>query len=129
MRTLLCICLTVTICVISGCLFQKGDNALDPDNQSGGQMRQVTSEIAGPHYAKLNSIGCLNCDDMETTRSANQKGDFDTIDNLIRAKRCFVLPTDTDIYIKERVKGNIVSAKLKDSRQLFYTLASNLVAE
>ncbi len=60
---------------------------------------------------------------------AKNRSDFETIDHLIREKRCFVIPTGIDIFVKERVKGDIVSAKLKDSTQLFYTVRSNLVLE
>jgi hypothetical protein len=117
-------CAAVAILIISGCM-------IDPDNprglgkDTGDQMSQDVNELKGPHYAKLNSIGCLYYDDLMTAK----KGDFDTIDQMIRDKRCFVLPTDTDIYIKERVQGDVVSAKLKGSTQLFYTVRTNLVAE
>lgn len=94
------------------------------DWEKQGDELRVT-ELTGPHYAKLNSIGCLNPVDMEKANGGN----FETIDNLVREKRCFVIPTDTDIIIKERVKGDIVRAMSKDSKQLFYTVRSNLVAQ
>jgi hypothetical protein len=109
---------------ISGCFIDM-DNPKGNLNPSGDKMPQDTNELKGPHYARLNSIGCLYYDDMVTAK----KGDFDIVDQMIRDKRCFVLPTDTDIYIKEHVYGDIVSAKLKGSTQLFYTVKGNLVAE
>jgi hypothetical protein len=122
MRTVLCLFLSVAICAISGC------TSLDdylPDTKSRPEENMHPDvELQGVHYAKLNSIGCLNCSDMETAKS----GDVDMIDNLIRQKQCFVIPTGTDVFIKERVKGDIVSAMLKGSTQIFYTLKSNLVA-
>jgi len=125
MRVLLCICLTAAISVTSGCIF--GDNGpFGSGSQAGDKMYQETSELSGPKSAKLNSIGCLSYVDMQTL--IDQHGDFETTDKLIREKRCFVLPTDTEIYVKERVKGDIVSAKLKGSIQLFYTSKNNLIA-
>ena len=79
-------------------------------------------ELQGVHYAKLNSIGCYNRDDVITTKSAN----FDTIDNLIRRDKCFVIPTDKDILLTGRVMDGIVSAKIKDTSYVFYTYRSNL---
>ena len=123
MRKYLCILLTVAICIISGCtefrdLFPAGDNT-----------QPSAEELKGKHYAKLNSIGCLDSNDMETAKLANNRSDFETIDHLIREKRCFVIPTGTDIFINKRVKDDIVSAKFKGSTQVFYTVRSNLVAE
>lgn len=128
MRKRLCILLAVAICVISGC---GSLNELFPDSgkQSGENTQETSFELVGKHYAKLNSIGCLNSNDMETAMLAKNRSDFETIDHLIREKRCFVIPTGIDIFVKERVKGDIVSAKLKDSTQLFYTVRSNLVLE
>lgn len=126
MRTLLYACTIAAVCVISGCgLGLYGMDFSNPESQTGGKMVQPINEFTGPHYAKLNSIGCLNYSDCEMSKSA----DFDTIYNLIRDKRCFVIPTDTNVYIIERVKGDIVSAKLKESAQLFYTVKSNLVSQ
>ncbi len=92
-------------------------------------MLQVPKELQGPHYAKLNSIGCLQYNDIEIIKLPGNQSDFDTIDNLIREKRCFVIPTDTDVFIIQRLKGEIVSAKLGGSTQLFYTVKTNLVAK
>jgi hypothetical protein len=124
MKKRLCILWTVAICVISGC------NILDlpgAERNLGENTAQNIQELRGAHYAKLNSIGCLHYPDVETAMLANRRGDFDTIDNLVREKKCFVVPTDKDIYITERVKGDIVSVKLKGSTQLFYTVRSSLV--
>jgi hypothetical protein len=79
-------------------------------------------ELQGAHYAKLNSIGCYNHNDIITTKSA----DFDTIDNLIREKRCFVIPTDKDIFLTGRTMDGIVKAKIGDIKDQFYTYRSNL---
>jgi len=129
MRNLLCVFLTVVICVIPGCYLPFDESSTGSGKQSGEKTSGIATELQGPHYAKLNSIGCLLYNDMEMAQSANRKSDYDTIDNLIREKRCFVIPTDTDIFINERVKGDIVSAKIKDSREAFYTVRSNLVAK
>jgi hypothetical protein len=127
MRTLLCICLTVTLCIISGCIFIT-DAPSTSGIPTGEKMSSEISELQGAHYAKLNSIGCLQNVDMEKVRLADRQSDFDTIDNLVREKRCFVLPTDTDIFIKDRNTADIVSAKLRGSTQLFYTMKRNLVS-
>jgi hypothetical protein len=129
MRTILCMFLTVALCVISGCYLPLGDDYSDSGKQPHPEISQVAAELRGPHYAKLNSIGCLQYNDMEMTKLDDHQSDFDTIDNLIREKRCFVIPTDTDIFIIERVKGDIVKAKLGDPAQLFYTVRKNLVAK
>ncbi|MGA2027380.1 MAG: hypothetical protein ABSH17_10000 [Syntrophobacteraceae bacterium] len=123
MRKRLCILLAVAICIISGCA-QLGEYF--PDSTTPPQSVQ---ELRGTHYAKLNSIGCINSDDAETAMLANKRSDFETIDHLIREKRCFVIPTGTDVLIIKYAKGDIVSARLKDSRQEFYTGRSNLVSE
>jgi len=119
MRKILCIFFTVSLCVISGC-------SLIIDDVS---PNLVPIELQGPHYAKLNSIGCLQYNDMEMAKLADHRGDHETIDNLIKEKRCFVIPTGTDIFIFDYAKGDIVSAKLQDSTQLFYAVRSNLVAK
>jgi hypothetical protein len=126
MRKILGMFLTVAICVIAGCYSPWGDDPPISGQLEQQKMMQVAVELRGPHYAKLNSIACLQYNDMEVVRRHN---DFDTIDNLIREKRCFVIPTDTDIFINERVSGDIVSARLKDSTRSFYTVRSNLVAK
>ncbi|MGA7491624.1 MAG: hypothetical protein WB930_19960 [Syntrophobacteraceae bacterium] len=127
MRKRLCIVLAVAICIISGCTqlseYYPDRSKYDDNSQ------QTPSELKGKHYAKLNSIGCVNSDDAETAISAKKRSDFETIDHLIREKRCFVIPTGTDIFIINYSKGDIVSARLKDSKQEFYTGRSNLVAE
>jgi hypothetical protein len=127
MRKRLCIVLAVAICIISGC------TALDeyfPDKSKyDDNSQQTPTELKGKHYAKLNSIGCFNSDDAESAISANKRSDFETIDHLIREKRCFVIPTGTDIFIIKYGKGDLVSARLKDSKQEFYTGRSNLIAE
>jgi len=123
MRKFLCSVLIVASCVISGCIvFDSLPKS--PEQQTGEEMNTQV-ELEGAHYAKLNSIGCLHVGDMEIAK----KADFDTISNLIKENRCFVIPTNTDIYIKERVSTDIVSVKLKESKQLFYTVKSNLVAK
>jgi hypothetical protein len=127
MKKRLCILFTVAICVISGCAalsdYFPDSGKLDENTQ------QNVIELKGKHYAKLNSIGCLESSDAETAMLANSRSDFDTIDHLIREKRCFVIPTGTDIFIIKYGKGDLVSARLKDSKQEFYTGRSNLVAE
>jgi hypothetical protein len=128
MRKRLWILLTVAICVISGCV-QLADYFPDQGKQLEENTQQNVTELKGKHYAKLNSIGCLNCSDAETAMSANNRGDFDTVDHLIREKRCFVIPTGTDIFINKRVKGDIVSARFKDSKEVFFTAKSNLAVE
>ncbi len=125
MRTILCIFFTVALCAISGCYYPLGDDT--SGKLSSPEISQIPVELHGPHYARLNSIGCLQISDMEITNA--HRSDFDTIDNLIREKRCFVLPTDKDIFITERAKGDIVGAKLEGSTQLFYTVRNNLVAK
>ncbi|MGA2936548.1 MAG: hypothetical protein ABSF52_05535 [Syntrophobacteraceae bacterium] len=129
MRKILCIFLTGALCVISGCYLPLGDDLSDAGKQSRPEISQVASELRGPHYAKLNSIGCLAYSDM--TMANAHRSDFDTIDNLIREKRCFVIPTDTDIFIIKRAKGDIdiVWAKTGDPAQSFYTSRNNLVAK
>ena len=124
MKTILYMLLAVAICAISGCT-SLGLDKSDPDKQSGDSMHREVHEFQGPHCAKLNSIGCRHYVDLETAKA----GDFATIDNLIKEKRCFVIPTDADVFIKERVKPNMVSAKYRDSKELFYTFESNLIAK
>ncbi len=123
MRNLLCMFMAVALCVMSGCIVLD-DNTLPSAKETGETMHQEI-EFQGPHYAKPSSIGCVDYADMEIAKL----GDFETIDHLIRKKRCFVIPAGKDVFIKERVKDDIVSAKLRDSTELFYTLKSNLVAE
>jgi hypothetical protein len=118
----------VVISVIPGCFLAFDEDAPSSGMNLGDKTSQAT-ELQGPHYAKLNSIGCLVCNDMEIANAATHKRDFDTIDNLVREKRCFVIPTDADIYINERVRGDIVSVRLKGSTQSFYTVRSTLVAK
>ncbi len=101
----------------------------NPGKYSDESTQQNVAELKGQHYAKLNSIGCLSSNETETAMLAHKRSDFETIDNLIREKRCFVIPTGADIFIIKYVKGDIVSAKLKGSTQEFYTAKSNLVAE
>jgi hypothetical protein len=98
-----------------------------PDKSPGEKMSQETNELKGAHYAKLNSIGCRTYEDMRMVVSSHN--DFETVDKLIRDKHCFVLPTDTDIFIKDRVDGDIVSVKYRGSRELFYTVRSSLGSE
>jgi hypothetical protein len=129
MRKRLCVLLTVAICVISGCAAPLSDYFPDRGKQLDENAQQSVIELKGKHYAKLNSIGCLECSDAETAMLANNRSDFDTIDHLIREKRCFVIPTGTDIFINKRVKDDIVSARLKGSKEVFFTAKSNLVAE
>ena len=119
--------LAVAVCVIPGCFMAFDEDA--PGSLLKSKTVEDPSELTGPHYAKLNSIGCLICDDMEIAQSAKLRSDFDTIDHLVREKRCFVIPTDKDVFINERVKGEIVSAKVKDSALSFYTVRSSLVAK
>ncbi len=111
MRTIFVIFLAEALCIVSGC------NSLNPTNE--------VCNFYGPNYVQSNSIGCKYCKDMEVARL----GDFETVDKLIRNKQCFIIPSETDVFIKERVNGDIVSAKLKGSTQLFYTLESNLGAK
>jgi hypothetical protein len=126
MRKILCIFLTAALCAISGCYLPLGDDPSTLEKQS-AELSQIAADLRGPHYAKLNSIGCLQISDMEITNA--HRSDFDIIDNLIREKRCFVLPTDKDIFIIERAKGDIVAAKLEGSTHSFYTVRNNLVAK
>ncbi len=128
MKKRLCILLIVGICIISGCA-QLDDYMPGQGIASSENTKQIGTELQGKHYAKLNSIGCLNSDDAETAMSANKRSDFETIDHLIRDKRCFVIPTGTDIFVIKYAKGDIVRARLIDSKQEFYTGRSNLVAE
>jgi hypothetical protein len=127
MREILCIFLTAALCVISGCFIALDDDPGSSAKQSRPEISEVAAELRGPHYAKLNSIGCLQYSDM--VMANDHRSDFDTIDNLIREKRCFVIPTDTDILITERAKDDIVKAKLGDSTQVFYTVRNNLVVK
>jgi hypothetical protein len=114
--------LAVTMSVISSCY----STAFEPYlHEKPGEEMSTDIELRGAHYAKLNSIGCLQYDDLEMTKNA----DFDTIDNLIRSKRCFVIQAGKDILIQERIKGDVVSVKFKGTTQIFYTLRSNLVRE
>jgi hypothetical protein len=119
--------LTVALSVIFGCFYALDGDSPNRGSQLGEKMPQDVNELKGPHYAKLNSIGCLYYTDMQMV--VDNHNDFETADKLIREKRCFVIPTDTDVFIKERVKDDIVSAKYRGSTQLFYTVRSNLVAE
>jgi hypothetical protein len=120
--------LTVAICIISGCA-QMDEYFPNPGKYLDENAQQSVIELKGQHYAKLNSIGCLSSNETETAMLAQKRSDFETIDRLIRDKRCFVIPTGIDIFIIKYVKGDIVSAKLKGSTQEFYTAKSNLVAE
>jgi hypothetical protein len=127
MRKILCIFLTVALCVISGCFIALDDDPGSSANQSRPVLSDIAPELLGPHYAKLNSIGCFQYGDMEMANS--HRGDFDTIDKLIREKRCFVIPTDIDVFILERARGDIVRAKLGSPAQVFYAVRDNLVAK
>ncbi|SPF43487.1 exported hypothetical protein [Syntrophobacter sp. SbD1] len=122
MRKLLYTFLTVALFVISGCN-PFGEGVLGTGYKAEGVEEQDIVELQGPQYAKLNSIGCSAPDDVQKAQSH----DFDTIDKLIRDKRCFVIPTDKTIYIKERARGEIVSVYFKDTTNIFYTERSNLV--
>ena len=124
MRKLLYVFLPVALFIMSGCN-PFGESVLNPAHQPGYNEPSEIVELQGPHYAKLNSIGCNDPKDMEKVKLA----DFETTDNLIRGKRCFVIPTDTDIFVKDRATADIVSAHLKGSTQLFYTVRSNLIAK
>lgn len=122
MRILLCMFLVVTTCVISSCF----STELIPYMQDKpGEEMSTDVELRGAHYAKLNSIGCFQYSDLEEAR----KADFDTIDKLIRTKRCFVIQAGKDILIQERIKDDVVSVKYKGTAQPFYTLKSNLIKE
>jgi hypothetical protein len=122
MREILCIFLAISFCIISGCY-------LVFDEGSAPQLPTGPIELFGEHYAKLNSIGCYQYNDIVTVGLAHNRSDYDTIDNLIKEKRCFVLPTNTDIFIIKRVQDDIVSAKttIEDATLTFYTPRSNLV--
>ena len=128
MRKRLCILLAVAICIISGCA-QLDDYMPSQGVALSENTKQIGTELQGKHYAKLNSIGCLNSDDAVTAMLANKRSDFETIDHLVRDKRCFVIPTGADIFILKYDKGDIVRARLIDSKQEFYTGRSNLVAQ
>lgn len=126
MRTLLCVFLIVAVGVMFGCMITPG-MFTTPEGQAGDKMNQETNELKGAHYAKLNAIGCNSFSDMQLVASHNN--DFEIADKLIREKRCFVIPTNIDIFIKERVQGDIVSAKFRDSAQVFFTVRSSLGSE
>jgi hypothetical protein len=121
----LCILLIVAMCVIPGCGLVDVPGA---EKLRGENTEQNEMDLQGKRYAKLNTIGCTQYPDIETVISAQRRSDFDTIDHLIREKKCFVVPTDKDIFISARVKGDIVSAKLKGETQLFYTVRTSLVS-
>lgn len=121
MRTLLCVFLTVAMCIILGCnIYEFFPKSKTPEED----LLYNDIELGGVYYIKLNSIGCFQSNDLEMTKSA----DFETIDNLIKAKRCFVIPTDTVVLIKERTTIDIVNVKRKGSTESFYTVKSNLLA-
>jgi len=127
MRVLFCACLVLAVCVTFGCGFMPGNEKFNPETQPGEKMAQDTNELKGAQYAKLNSIGCYNIPDMRIV--AANPGDFDAIDKLIREKRCFVLPTDTDIYVKERAQGDILCVKFRGSTKQFYTIKRYLASD
>lgn len=130
MRMFVCMCLAVAMCALSGCFYGLDENTKASHEQHLGEnIKQSIVELQGPHYAKLNSIGCMQPSDIEIVDLATHRNDYDTIDHLIRDKRCFVIPTGVDMFIRERVKDDIVSVKLKGSTEIFYTERSNLVAE
>lgn len=79
-------------------------------------------ELIGVHYAKLNSIGCYARQDLIAIKSAS----FETIENFIREKKCFVIPTDKDIILNGRAMDGIVDARIKGANEAFYTYRSNL---
>jgi hypothetical protein len=120
MKAVMCVLLSLTICIIAGCINEQIISAI---RDKPGSDDPSDYELRGDHYARLNAIGCYQYDDLQSTRS----GDFDIIDKMVREKRCFVLPTDTRIIITERVKGEVVNAKVKGTNQPFYTFRSNLV--
>ena len=122
MKTRIYLLLIVTLCIAFGCDVTKQYFYEDVEKQKGEEMH-TPPEFQNARYAKLNSIGCLEFNDMEKVKS----GGSDTIDNLIRQNRCFVIPTDKDVFIAAIFKGDIVSAKFRGSTQLFYTLRTNLV--
>jgi len=82
MRKVLCIFLTAALCFISGCILPLDEDLTHPKKEQQPEISQVPAELRGPHYAKLNSIGCLQYSDIEIAIA--HLGDFDTIDNLIR---------------------------------------------
>lgn len=123
MKKLLFISLIASTCFIWGCTLWS--DAPKTENKPEDELQSHLNELQGPHYAKLNSIGCVNYSDMAVLKS----GHFDTIDSLIREKRCFPLPTDVDILVIERSGGDIVKAKIKDEPRYFYTFINNLVAK
>ena len=129
MRNILCVFIAMAFCVISGCYFAINDDPGNWKKEAQDREPEPSFELRGAHYAKLNSIGCLSSNETETAMLAQKRSDFETIDHLIREKRCFVIPTGTDVLIIKYAKGDIVSARLKDSRQEFYTGRSNLVSE
>ena len=114
----------LTLCIAFGCDNLKDYFYEDVTTLKGEQLHQ-DAELQGARYAKLNSIGCLDLNDMEKAKSAGS----DTIEDLIKQKRCFVIPTNTDIFIADRVRSDIVSAKFRGSTQLFFTLKTNLGAD
>lgn len=122
MRTLRYLSLVAVMCVISSCL---SSEMLPYLHDNPGEEMSPDIELRGQHYATLNSIGCFQYNDLQITKTAG----FDTIDNLIKAKRCFVIPAGTDILIQERIEGDVVSVKLKGTTQTFYTVRSNLIRQ
>ncbi|MGA3115362.1 MAG: hypothetical protein ABSF90_13135 [Syntrophobacteraceae bacterium] len=131
MRNILCVFIAMAFCVISGCYFAINDDPGNWKKEAQDREPEPSFELRGAHYAKLNSIGCLTYNDLEMANAAHSRSDFDTIDNLIKEKRCLVLPTDKDILIIGHVQGDIVSAKveLEDTTRVFYTKRSNLVVK
>ena len=122
MRKFLYLVIIAASCLIPGC-FGFDTIPLHSEQQSGEQL-QPEAGLQGAHNAKLNSIGCVYLSDViKITKGA----DFETVSTLIKEERCFVIPTNTDVFIKERIQDDIVSVKLRDSKQLFYTVRSNLI--
>lgn len=120
MRMLLCLLLIMAMFVTVGCF---NSQMLEEDHS--GPDAYADFELRGPHFAKLNTVGCLLYDDFIMTKSGN----FDTIDNLVKEKRCFALPTNKVILITGRAKGEIVNAKIQESGQVFYTDRRNLILQ
>jgi len=121
MKVVMCVLLSLAICIVAGCMLNDQMISAIRDQPSSDVPPDL--ELRGDHYAKLNAIGCYQYDDLQSTKS----GDFDIIDKMVREKRCFVLPTDTNIVITERVKGEVVHAKVKDTTKAFFTFRNNLV--
>ncbi|MFZ0930501.1 MAG: hypothetical protein WAN11_17985 [Syntrophobacteraceae bacterium] len=131
MRNILCMFLAVAFCVISGCYLGINDDPGNWKKEAEDSAPQPSFELRGAHYAKLNSIGCLQYNDLEIVNAAHRRNDFDAIDNLIKEKRCFVLPTDKDIFPIREVEGDIVSARTEigDKTLVLYTERSNLAVK